>query len=620
MSEIADLTLDQTDLAKCRLKAFEDGNEFTPYQYSDASGKLQFTICRIDRKDGTKICLPFDSEGNKGYPAGSKARSRSLYNLREIVRKPSGAKIVICEGEKCAIAAAKVFPDDIVTTWTGGGQAIDKSDWKPLEICEVLCIADTDEAGRNAMRKIADKLRKLYCTVRIYQRDGDDHSDIFDWSVGLEYKELRELQAEIELCALDPKAKVGETGASSDGEELTFEPPEPWPDPVDGAKLFSCISKSILKYMYMKPQQAHAVTAWILMSWVHNHPGVYVAPFLNVNGPTLEVGKTRLLSIVGEFCPRPLVCPGLSAPFLFRTIQTYKPTLLIDEIDFKGGNKDDENRELCRMLNSSQTRKTARVGRIDIVQEGNAKKFKSVLFNTWSPKILCGIGGLNPTTLSRCIQIHLERKPVSKEFPYWGDDDSDLSEIKDLVRQIARWIADHGDGIVAGRKKVVFPKTLTDRQKDSWRILFSAADVAGGNCPKLIRAACLYIIETAEQNVSSSELLIEHLRQYCESNPKAFHETTDILVHLNGRPDGNWSDRSRDGMKANHLAKALRPFGIRSTRKWLDSHSRYPHGYLLSDLEPVLRSYAGYPVTNGDKALKTKGKFGNRVGSVEEEI
>ena len=54
--------------------------------------------------------------------------ARPLYNLPEITARPD-APVVVCEGEKAAEAAARVFPECVVTTSSGGSGAPNKTDF-----------------------------------------------------------------------------------------------------------------------------------------------------------------------------------------------------------------------------------------------------------------------------------------------------------------------------------------------------------------------------------------------------------------------------------------------------------------------------------------------------------
>ena len=89
-------------------------------------------------------------------------------------------------------------------------------------------------------------------------------------------------------------------------------------------------------------------------------------------------GKTLLLIVLGALVPRRLFASNVTPAVLFRTIEKYRPTLLIDEADTFIR----ENDELRGVLNSGHTRTTAvvirAVGRrprsacvFDVVCEGD---------------------------------------------------------------------------------------------------------------------------------------------------------------------------------------------------------------------------------------------------------
>ena len=188
----------------------------TEYRYDYRDGTEAFTIWRADKPGEKKVIRPFGPIGEAGYPKGDANRSRPLYNLRRVLAKNSGERVIVVEGEKCVEAAERVFPRSVVVTWAGGSKAIDKTDWQPLEIDEVLLIADADEPGRNAMRKIAAKLKKLHCTVRLYLPDFDNFTDIFDWAEGKDKDGLAKLAAEIEAeTGQGVSRSVGEASGAS---------------------------------------------------------------------------------------------------------------------------------------------------------------------------------------------------------------------------------------------------------------------------------------------------------------------------------------------------------------------------------------------------------------------
>ena len=275
-----------------------------------------------------------------------------------------------------------------------------------------MIIADTDDVGRNVARRIEKKLKKEDCTVTVYSREGEDGRDISDWIEGKSTSEIAELREEILAGNGSVRADVG-----ASGQFLEFEDIETWPDEVVGSEVLSSLADLINRHMYIKPEQADATALWCFMTWLHDHPVLYIAPFLNITSATKRAGKTALLDIVGEFVPRPFPLVGASAAFLFRVIQKYAPTLLLDEIDTQRAKNNGEGSYLDGLLNGSQTRRTAVIGRVEQVLNGKVMEQVPVTFSTWCGKVLCGIGGLADTTVDRSIQIRMERKPKTSRAP-----------------------------------------------------------------------------------------------------------------------------------------------------------------------------------------------------------
>ena len=152
---------------------------------------------------------------------------------------------------------------------------------------------------------------------------------------------------------------------------------------MDGAGLLSSLSKLITSYVYIPRELADALSLWIVHSYLHDR--LEVSTFLNLTSATKRCGKSLLLEVLSELVYRPLPVAGNITPAaLFRTIQKFEPTLLLDEIDTYLAN----DPELRGVLNGSQRRASAFV--IRTVGED----FDPQRFATWCPKVLVGIGGL----------------------------------------------------------------------------------------------------------------------------------------------------------------------------------------------------------------------------------
>lgn len=137
------------------------GPHATPYVYRDADGNAVFMAIRVDKPEGGKSFSQWHIEKGQWIKGGM--QNKPLWNLPLIVGTPN-AKILVVEGEKTARAAGQYLPDGwIVTTWAGGSNAINGTNWEPLKGRIVAIWPDNDVPGSQA----ADKIQKLLDGARI---------------------------------------------------------------------------------------------------------------------------------------------------------------------------------------------------------------------------------------------------------------------------------------------------------------------------------------------------------------------------------------------------------------------------------------------------------------------
>lgn len=118
------------------------------YWYCDIKGCRSFAVVRFDDAKG-KTYRPFcwvRGATGEGWKARSVPAPRPLFNLNRLAARPD-ASVLVVEGEKCARAAEKVFPDWVVVTSSGGARAAAMTDWTPLRNRQVMIWPDADEAG-----------------------------------------------------------------------------------------------------------------------------------------------------------------------------------------------------------------------------------------------------------------------------------------------------------------------------------------------------------------------------------------------------------------------------------------------------------------------------------------
>ena len=128
---------------------------------------------------GTRPTARRESSRSRGFgrprakdgPSRRGPQNRPLYNLDKITANPE-ALIIVCEGEKAADAAGKLYAHAyergvVATTSSGGAGAFEKTDWSPLAGRFVRNWPDADEAGLKYAGDVAKRLEDLGCKVTI---------------------------------------------------------------------------------------------------------------------------------------------------------------------------------------------------------------------------------------------------------------------------------------------------------------------------------------------------------------------------------------------------------------------------------------------------------------------
>ena len=147
----------------CRVKRLPPPSHRWPYVVQDSAGKWRtaFFVARYptEPKEIRPWCWCGQRWQSVAYP-----EPRPLYRL-DVLTNRAQAGVLVVEGEKSADAAARLFPDLVVTTWAGGAKTVGKADWSPLAGRCVVIWPDADGPGREAAAAIASRLDR----VRIVQ-------------------------------------------------------------------------------------------------------------------------------------------------------------------------------------------------------------------------------------------------------------------------------------------------------------------------------------------------------------------------------------------------------------------------------------------------------------------
>lgn len=136
---------------------------------------------RQDFEDGEKNCYWKLPDGRNGL-GGRKVTTLPLFGMELLPEVPSGATVLVCEGEK-ATKAARQLGLVAVGTVTGAGTHPDDDILRHLIRFDTVLWPDHDTKGRQHMDRIAERLTALGGHVRLLswgEREKDDAADFVE--------------------------------------------------------------------------------------------------------------------------------------------------------------------------------------------------------------------------------------------------------------------------------------------------------------------------------------------------------------------------------------------------------------------------------------------------------
>ena len=85
------------------------------------------------------------------------------------------------------------------------------------------------------------------------------------------------------------------------------------------------------RYAVVPDAAADAVSLWALQTWLVNK--FTISPRLAITSPTKGCGKTTVLRFLNQVVRRPKRAGSISPPALFRAVEQFQPTILLDETE-----------------------------------------------------------------------------------------------------------------------------------------------------------------------------------------------------------------------------------------------------------------------------------------------
>lgn len=175
-------------------------------------------------------------------------------------------------------------------------------------------------------------------------------------------------------------------------------------------KLIRDIQCFIHKYLSVSNFFEKIASYYILFSWIYDD--FNELPYLRGLGD-YGTGKSRLLQVVGSICYTPIFASGATTVSpIFRILNDFKGTLILDEADFK---LSDTTAEIVKILNSGFMKNMP-----VLRSEGNNKKsFDVKAYNVFGPKVIATRNLYKDSALeSRMITEDMNLTSLGKGVPY----------------------------------------------------------------------------------------------------------------------------------------------------------------------------------------------------------
>lgn len=349
------------------------------------------------------------------------------------------------------------------------------------------------------------------------------------------------------LALAPAPAKPPAKSAPLQGRAVCFPPPEPWPEPVNGAEMLAAMAETFSRHLALPAGAADALALWCCHA--HVFDAFQCSPRLNLRSPEKGCGKSTALDLVALLVPKPVKTENISVAPLFRVVEMDAPTLLVDEADsFLKGNE-----ELRGLLNAGHRR-----GGQVLRCVGDNHDVRA--FTVFAPVVLAGIGQLPSTLHDRSVVIPLVRAKPGEVLVRFDSRRTSSEGI--LCRQAARWTADHRAQIEACDPGL--PAGCHNRTADNWRPLFALAEVAGGQWPERARQAFAALESGTDLAAHGRGVqLLADLRDLFAATGESRLPSRRICDALGQQEDRPWPEIS-DGRPISpvQLSKLLKPFGI----------------------------------------------------------
>ncbi len=417
------------------------------YNYKDEKGNVLYQVVRYHPK-GFSQRRP---DGNDDWIWNMKGVNPVPYHLPEIIQ--SIEPVMIVEGEKDVESLRRM--GFIATTSPMGAGKWRESYNKYLKGKEVILIPDNDRPGYQHCQNIGQSLRGIAKKIKWLELPGlEEKEDISDWiDKGNTKEKLLQLIKEAPDFILKKYDERERTGKSVNSilkdrtksivpdlihlvgdqgkvkylfcikgqwlieeyfikDNKRYSPKQNLPIKIldaniinrslkmDVARLATEINAFIKSYLEMPLDSDYLIlTMWVFHTYIIEK--FNTTPILYFYG-VKETGKSRAGEVLSELAFRAQRLTSLTEAILFRSVELFKPALIIDEIKLlgKGGNQG-----LADLIKTTYKR-GLKVSRINLNKYGEDQ---IEYYDTFTPLVICTTESIPDIIESRCILFIMQK-------------------------------------------------------------------------------------------------------------------------------------------------------------------------------------------------------------------
>ncbi len=441
------------------------------------------------------------------------------------------------------------------------------------------------------------------------------------------------------MCA-DLAKRMSETYADSDEQKKNELPkikfnPQPTQTTIvtDEEGAVRRLEAFFNNYLVLPSGLALVLSLWAIGTHLFEMFDIF--PYLAVTAVAMRCGKSRVLDLIWHVSRMATYSANISPAALFRIIDAFHPTILLDEAEGLMNPKSETAIAMVGLLNAGHSKKAC-VLRAVPASAGNAKVAVEQL-NLYCPKAFTAIGKLPLTLADRSIAVRMQRRQPNQVIARYLSRKAEeeglerLAEIKAIAEK-------HCAAIQKKYEDVQDYDQLADREADNWASLLAICAVVA---PNRIRELQLTAArngsekEQANADTSMAMLLIadlqtilekrltkEQLELFKDCDAPGFSSKT-LLEELWQIRESPWGDEhGHQHLTAWKLSSLLRPFGVYVHKIWEGEKKMEKgkmvqvrfQGYRVDDLSRAVGIYAPKLRTSG-LVVENKGvKGGNDPG------